>query len=517
MDEAKLDSPGSFDEGDAAQDWRALALDAAKAGNHALAIECYEKAIVFEPGDSGLYLGLGNEYAFTGDRLRAVESYGKALQLAPHSGVCWNNLGNVFLELKDAPNAANCYENAVRFEPGDSGFRYNLGRTLDTLGRHVEAREHLMLATERNPSHADAWINLGNAQQNLGAFDEALGCFNRALELTDRQAEVHVNRAMVLLNRGEFREGWREYEYRWETGGFSAYKRRSFGAPQWEGESLAGKTILLHTEQGFGDAIQFARFIPTVSSLGAEVFLEVEAPLRRLLEGVVQPGHLLTRGEALPACNYHCSLISLPLALGLEIDTIPCESYLKVHVPEAISARVRRALFRVDGEGRKLRVGLCWRGNPTHRWDRIRSLDLARLDALAGVSGVQWVSLQRDATREEQAVFSERFGGVVLSEELMEDFLAIAGVIEELDVVVAVDTATAHLAGAMGKSVWLLLPPFNDWRWHAHLAESPWYPSARFFRQTPPGEWAGAVEAVVAELTALDRSSGTYRLGRESE
>lgn len=500
MDEAKLDSPGSFTEEDAAQNWRALALDAAQAGNHPRAIECYEKAIALEPDDPELHLVLGNEYVFTGDRLRAVESYGKALQLAPESGVCWNNLGNVFLELKDAANAASCYENAVRFAPADSGFRYNLGRTLDTLGRHAEAREHLIVATERNPVHADAWINLGNAQQNLGAFDEALACFDRALALTDRPAEVHVNRAMVLLNRGAFREGWREYEHRWETAGFSAYQKRSLGAPQWKGESLTSKKILLHTEQGFGDAIQFARFIPAVSSLAEEVFLEVAAPLRRLLQRFVQPGHLLTRGEALPSCDYHCSLISLPLALGVEIDAIPRAPYLDVPVPEAIGEGVRRA-----SEGRRLRVGLCWRGNPTHRWDRIRSLDLPRLDALAVFPGVQWVSLQRDATREEQAIFSERFGGVVLPPELMEDFFAIAGVIEELDLVIAVDTATAHLTGALGKKLWLLLPPFNDWRWHAHLAESPWYPSARFFRQAPPGEWAGAVEQVAVKLAALAR------------
>ena len=503
MDEAKVDSPRSFAEGDAAQNWRVLALDAAEVGNHALAIECYGKAIALESGNPELYIGLGNECAFTGDRLRAVESYGKALQLAPQSGVCWNNLGNVFLELKDAANAASCYENAVRFESSDSGFRYNLGRTLDTMGRHAEAREHLTLATEWNPLHADAWINLGNAHQNLGSFDKALGCFDRALALTDRPAEVHVNRAMVLLNRGEFREGWREYEHRWETSGFSAYKKRALGAPQWKGESLTGKKILLHTEQGFGDAIQFARFIPAVSSLAGEVFLEVAAPLRRLLEGFVQPRHLLTRGEALPACDYHCSLMSLPSALGLEIDAIPCEPYLDVHVPEEIGEGVRRALSPIAGEGRKLRVGLCWRGNPTHRWDRIRSLDLARLDALAEVSGVQWVSLQRDATSEEQTAFSARFGGVILSLELMEDFLAIAGVIEELDLVIAVDTATAHLTGALGKKLWLLLPPFNDWRWHAHLAESPWYPSARLFRQTPPGGWSAAIEQVVGELTAL--------------
>jgi tetratricopeptide (TPR) repeat protein len=486
-----------------AKEWRAQAREATAAGDHARALDCYKKACEAEPDDAELQLELANANARAGDKLSAVQAYVKQLRLTPESCDCWNNLGVTLLELGHTQTAVDCYQNAVRLRPDDSGYRYNLGRALDTMGRHAEALEHLRLASASSPSHADAWLNLGNVHQNLGHFEEALECFDRALALSDTPAEVHVNRAMILLNRGDFREGWSEYEHRWETAGFRVYKKYSFGGARWKGESLQGKTILLHAEQGFGDAIQFARFIPAVAAQAQEVFLEVAEPLRGLLEPMVAPRNLCVRGETLPVCDYHCSLLSLPFALGVAVGAIPGTPYL------AVSQEVREIAARalLPRSSDRIRVGLCWRGNPTHRWNAIRSIDLGQLNALAEVAGIDWVLLQRDATSEERVHFSSQFHGQDLPPEQMTDFLAMAGLMEQLDLVISVDTANAHLAGALGKNLWLLIPPYNDWRWHAHLTVSPWYPSARLFRQPEPGNWTGAIERVAAELAARGATS----------
>jgi len=450
------------------------------------------------PEDVAACIETANRYARSGDLTRAIEYYGKALRIDPNSFAAWNNLGNVFLQLNNPGGARTCYENAVQLRPWDGAAWYNLGRTLDLLGRHREALQHLLAACEFNPRHADAWTNLGNVHQNLGNFDEALRCFDRALPLAEHPAEVHVNRAMVLLNRGDFREGWREYEYRWDTNGFAAYKKLSFGAPRWKGESLAGKSILLYAEQGFGDAIQFARFIPAVTERAAEVFLEVGAPLRQLLEKLAPRGHILERGEALPRVDYHCSLMSLPLALNLEISSIPGEPYLAV--PESARGAAREAIERETAGRPALKAGLCWRGKTTHRWNHVRSMTVDKLAPLGSVADVQWFLLQKDATEQEIAQLREGLHLSVLPQKHLEGFLATAAVIDALDLVLSIDTVTAHLTGALGKPLWLFLPAFYDWRWHAHLSSSPWYPTARLWRQKEPGSWEGAVESAAKQL-----------------
>jgi tetratricopeptide (TPR) repeat protein len=484
-----------------AEGWHKLGLLTAHTGDFARAIQHYERAIVLEPKNPYFHLNMGNAYAQFGDNVRAIECYGITLRTDPTFAVAWNNLGNLFLQLKDITNAIQCYQSATRFRPNEGSFRYNLGRTLDMVGRHTEAFEHLLRSSELNPQHCDTWTNLGNACQHLGRYELAINCYDRALELTTDPAELHVNRAMVLLNNGNFREGWKEYEHRWETATFLPYKKRSFGKPQWKGEPLGEKRILLHAEQGFGDAIQFARFIPVVAALGAEVFLEAGEPLKSLLESLLAPEHLLIRGEPLPEFDYHCSLISLPFALGLEIDSIPSEPYLTV--PPLILGAGKQAIEMATSGNPKLRVGLCWRGNPTHRWDHLRSLKPAQLGLLTTVPEVQWFLLQRDITPEELAAFPAGLSLATLPEHHLDGFLPIAALVQELDLVVSVDTATAHLTGALGKPLWLLIPAFYEWRWHAPRPDSPWYPSARLFRQPEPGAWQPALEQLAQSLAKL--------------
>ena len=487
-------------------DWVAMGRQSAAAGDYESAIRWFERAVELEPTAVALHLELGNAYALAGNALRAIECYGAVLRLEPNSAWAWNNLGNVLLELKGLETAATCYENAVRSAPTLAAAQYGLGRALHGLGRHEPALEHLQLACSLNPGHADAWLNLGNVHHYLGHYDDALSCFDRALPLSSQPAEVHVNRAMILLNRGNFGEGWSEYEYRWETPGYSAYKKRPLGRPQWKGESLAGRRILLHAEQGFGDAIQFARFIPAVLARGAEVYLEVRAPLKELLAGLVEPGHILVQGEPLPSFDYHCPLLSLPLALGLEFDSIPSRPYLRVG--HTARAAARRAVDKETGGRSTVRAGIVWKGNPEKRDDALRSLQPAQLAALFAVPGVRWFVLQREATAADLAGLPEGLPVSILPAQHLEGFEAIGAVIEELDLVVSIDTVTAHLAGALGKPLWLVLPAFFEWRWHSHLEDSPWYPSARFFRQQVPGSWTDPLQQLVTALTEMVRKHG---------
>lgn len=483
------------------ENWYRLAMFFATSEKHTEAIPYFQRATALEPGNLAFHLGMGNSYALSGDTLCAIECYGTILRLAPNSGVAWNNLGNLFLRLKDVASALTCYQNAAQFQPDDSSFHYNLGRTLDSVGRHSEARDALLHARTLNPNHEDTWTNLGNTYQHLGRYQEALSCYDRALEISSNPAELHVNRAVVLLNMGDFQKGWKEYEYRWETASFAVYKKRPLGRPQWKGEPLVGKRILLHAEQGFGDAIQFARFIPEVRARGAEVFLEVGAPLGVLMESLVDPDHIVVRGHPLPEFDYHCSLISLAFVLDIEVDSIPAEPYLTV--PSSAFEEGREAIAQLTKGKPKLRVGLCWRGNPTHRWDHLRSLKPNHLAALANLPEVQWFLLQRDITSEELAAFPAGMSWTTLPSEHLDGFQRIAALIQNLDLVVSVDTATAHLTGALGKPLCLLIPTFYEWRWHTHLQHSPWYPSARLFRSSEPGIWQPAIEQLAGHLKEL--------------
>lgn len=460
----------------------------------------YRSSPAPSPRSVGDWLDLGNACAQSGDLVQATHSYTAALRLDPHCGPGWHNLGNLLLQLKSVDTAISCYRNAVGFLPSDPLCAYGLGRALNLIGRHCEAMEQLSRACAADPTHADAWTNLGIAHQHLGHSEEALSCYDRAAALSADATESQMNRAVVLLDQENFADGWRAYEHRWQLPNFARADSRFAGQPRWQGEPLRGKRILLYGEQGYGDMIQFARFVPEVAAQASEVFLEVPARLWALFTPLLPPGHVLARGGTLPPCDLHCPLMSLPRALGLELEAVPNQPYLRV--PAEQRERARHALAVACGGSRpRLRVGLAWRGNPDHKWDRLRSLRPAQLAALAQVPGVQWIVLQQDATPDELAALAQSFAPVLLRQQL-DGFLATAGLIEELDLVISVDTVTGHLTGALGKPLWLALPAFYDWRWHSGRPNSPWYPSARLFRQAQPGDWSGVVERMAAEMTA---------------
>jgi hypothetical protein len=293
--------------------------------------------------------------------------------------------------------------------------------------------------------------------------------------------------------QGNFREGWEEYEARWDTESFGAVKR-SFSQPLWRGEPLAGESILLHAEQGFGDTMQFVRYVPLVASRGGQVVLEIQPRLRRLLGNLPGAAKVIVRGEELPEFSWHCPLLSLPLAFDTRLANIPA----KVPYLYPGEMEVQKWSRRLQGDG--LRVGLAWAGNPNHVREGERSIPLEQLAPLMQVAGTTFYSLQKGPATAQ----IHKLPGIRLIDldSQQNDFADTAAIIANLDLVITVDTAVAHLAGAMGKPVWVLLHHVPDWRWLLHRDDSPWYPAARLFRQTIAKDWTSVIGRVRMELAA---------------
>jgi hypothetical protein len=329
----------------------------------------------------------------------------------------------------------------------------------------------------------------------LRRFDEALSCYERAAGMRPDFAEAHFHEGCCRLLTGDFQRGWQKYEWRWLLADQRAEARRNFSQPLWTGvQDIAGKTLLLHAEQGFGDTIQFCRYLPLVVERGAKVILEVQPALAALMRTLPCPMQVIVKGEALPAFDLHCPLLSLPRAFGTELTTIPPTiPYLCASAAAATNWRSRLDAMR------RPRVGLAWSGSPTHKNDHNRSLALEPLlSALDGIEATT-ISLQREVRTADAAILLERSNLVRLGEEL-KDFSDTAALISNLDLVVSVDTAVAHLAGALAKPVWVLLSYNPDWRWLLDRDDSPWYPTARLFRQDESRAWDGVLGRLSSAL-----------------
>jgi hypothetical protein len=328
--------------------------------------------------------------------------------------------------------------------------------------------------------------------------------------LAPESADAHFNRGLALLKAGRLREGWAEHEWRWR----GILPPHGIGQPQWRGEPAAGRRILLHPEQGFGDTLQFLRYAPLVAARGLQVILEVPPPLLRLAQGMPGLETVLACGERRPDFDLHCPLMSLPFACGTEISSIPSQvPYLAP--PADFTPRWRSLVPAAQG----FRVGLAWAGNPrpgearSHFADRRRSVDLATLAPLAGVPGVRWFSLQKDR---KQDAGGAAFAFTDLMPEVV-DFADTAALIGELDLVIAVDTAVAHLAGALGKPVWVLSRYDGCWRWLQGRDDTPWYPTMRLYRQESPGDWSPVVSRVASHLAASIRSPAKSRISEPAQ
>jgi Flp pilus assembly protein TadD len=429
----------------------------------------------------GVVLLQSGEHAGAADLLR------KAIAAGGDGAMLRNNLAIALKALGRLDDAIGEYRRALALDPGNPELHCNLATALQAAGDSAAAVAGFERAIALRPQFFEAHFNLGNALKDRGELGRAVASFDRALALRPGHPDAEVNRGMTLLLEGEYGGGWQGYEYRFD--------RRGAPGPFWRGAPVRGKTLLLTAEQGFGDTLQFVRYVPLAAAAGATVALEVQPELHRLLHRMEGAATVLARGTPRPAFDLQCPLPSLPLAFATRLDSIPAA--IPYIVPDPLLVTQWRD--RLDPARGGARVGLAWAGSPTHVNDRNRSLPPAELGGLAGVPDVRFFSLQK-GTAARATLEAPPVPGLKAVGDELADFADTAAVVANLDLVIAVDTSVAHLAGAMGRPVWVLLPHAPDWRWLLGRDDSPWYPHARLFRQPAPGDWESVVRNVRAAL-----------------
>jgi tetratricopeptide (TPR) repeat protein len=499
-------------------------------GKAAAAQALLTRALQLQPGSVPVLSNLGRTLAALNRDDDALAVLDKALALAPDSFEANNNRGNVLLKLGRAADAITAFERALTIEPRFLGAKANLGNALAQLGRHDEALAHYDALVAAHPDQPELQSNRGSALAGLGRAAEAIAAYDRALALRPGYTKARLGRgaALAALNRhqealadydailstnrnhadarhnaalshltlGGYRRGLELYEARWLRTGM--LRRKTYGKPLWLGEyPLARKTILISSEQGLGDTIQFARYVPMLARSGAKVVLEVPQELVSLLSRVEGAGAVVARGEPLPGYDVHCPAGSLPLAMRTELSTIPAG------VPYLRASKERIAVWRDRIERLPPpRIAVAWSGQAAHANDRNRSMALSRLTPLFAAGKGSFFSIQREL-RDGDAELLAHMKDVTHVGDALADFDDTAAVVTLADLVIAVDTSVVHLAGALDRPVWVLLPFQPDWRWLLDRDDSPWYPSARLFRQQRPGDWGGVIDKLQAALALM--------------
>ncbi len=460
----------------------ALAFERYRAGRLDEARALFEGILELRPDHADALHCLG-ALAFQQGRFEdSVHLIIESLTLDPSNAEAEANLGSALSRTGRQAEALKAYQRALAMDPDRAELRANTASLLRALGRPAEAAVHYEAALALQPGHAEAARNFGATLRELGRTDEAIIALEAAAKIRPDDAVVRTNLAIALLEAGRFDEGWREYEWRFASKGIE----RGFAQPLWDGGAFEGKTLLVHAEQGLGDTIQFVRYLPRVKQHGGTVVLECQPALVMLFDGLTGADEIVPHGEPLPVFDLHCPLLGLPRRFGTTLETIPAT------VPYLRPPKGRK-LGRLRAAKGKLRVGLVWAGAAGHVNDRHRSIPLARFKPLAGLEGIQLVSLQVG----ERAVDLADHGwaeNVLDKADACTDLADTATLMGRLDLIVSVDTAPAHLAGALGVPVWLLLPFKPDWRWMRERDDSPWYPTMRLFRQKKSGDWPAVVQ-----------------------
>jgi tetratricopeptide (TPR) repeat protein len=519
---------------------RGIALHELKRYGDALAD--YDRAILLQPDHADALGNRANALDGLGRREEALAGYDAALGLQPRHVEALYNRGVVLHRLGRFGEALSSFDSALALRADHVKALLGRGGTLLELGRYAEALESFERALALAPESAEALTDRGvalhelarraagsakmrqleqalasydaalrvqddfaEALANRGAvlydllrFDEALACYDRAIALRSDYADAHFLKGLASLVTGDFERGWAGYEWRGKAASLRRVQRH-FAQPLWLGEEdIGGKTILLHSEQGFGDSLQFCRYVPLVAARGARVILEVEKPLCDLMAGLAGAPQIVAKGDRLPNFDFHCPLPSLPLAFATGLNTIPSGvPYLRA------PRRGRQDWAALLGPKRARKIGLVWAGHPKHVRDCERSMRLADLVPLLEIDAT-FVSLQKDLRAGDAQMMADcglaHFGG------MLTDYSDTAALLCQLDLVISVDTSVAHLAGALGVPVWILLTHAPDWRWLLDRHDSPWYPSARLFRQGETREWSGValrLREALREFTSL--------------
>jgi tetratricopeptide (TPR) repeat protein len=503
-------------------------------GELQMAEASYQRAIALMPDNVELHASRGALQMAMGSLQDAVRSFDVAVGLKPDLARVYSNRAHAQAQMGLLDEAFASHDQAVLLDPRDAQIHFNRGSLLTDLRDWRGAEQSYQVAIALKPDYADAYCNLGLSQQEMGQVDVALASYARALALNPREAtvynnranlfrskklfaearsdyrealaldpdhaEAHFNNGQLALLQGNFSVGWPEYEWRRQIEEAKAYAQRTRPEPAWHGGlSLQDKRILLHSEQGLGDTIQFCRYAGMVAALGADVALEVPPALRELLADLDGVSELVVAGATLPLVDYQCSLMSLPGAFRTTLETIPAVvPYIHADPP-----RITRWQEMLGARNRP-RVGLAWSGNPMQRNDHNRSMTLSQLlDHLP--SEFEYYSVQKEI-READKETLRLNPSINLCGPYLETFADTAALLQTLDLVVSVDTSIAHLSGALGKPTWVLLCFLPDWRWLLDRRDCPWYPTATLYRQPAVGDWDSVMSEVKADLFAWDQT-----------
>ncbi|MBN8891571.1 MAG: hypothetical protein BGP12_20895 [Rhodospirillales bacterium 70-18] len=491
----------------------ALAVALAGQGLWPEALASFDAAAALRPDDPAAHMGRASALQMLERRAEAAEACRAALALQPGLAEAHASLGVILQELGELEAAVASHRQALTLRPDLVDERCSLSHALRDLGALDEAAAQARIAVSQRPGKGFAHASLGFALLAQGHVDEAEASLRMAASLPAEGPEQRTSAGMIRLLLGDLPGGFADYEARWLRPSMAANPIRSAG-PAWDGGQIAGRSILVYCEQGLGDSIQFLRFVPEVAARGGRVLLAVQPELAALAASVPGVAQICPLDQGVPAFDLHCPLVGLPLALGTTLDTLPAETpYLTVPANRlaAWADRLRPApapaglgLFRRQGADRSryLRVGLAWSGSRDHGNDRNRSLPLHRLAGVLAAPGCTFHVVQKDVREADMRALGQ-IEGLVDPRGLVGDLADTAAIMQQLDLVISVDTAPAHLAGALGRPVWVLLPAVPDWRWLLRRADSPWYPSARLFRQKQAGDWDGVLAEVAAALAEL--------------
>ena len=479
-----------------------------QAGDAAAAIEMLQRAVAANPGVPLYYSNLGEMLRLAGRFDEAVAAGRRAVELHPGYAHGLNNLGIAHYDRREYEEAADCYRRALARDPGFAEAHNNLGNAYRALHRLEESIASFDRALRLKPNYVDAVANQASALHLIGRYDDAISGYRKAIAMQPMHANAHSGVGLLYLMNGDFAEGWYEYEWRWRS---TELATPTLPGAIWGGESLAGRRILVFSEQGFGDALQFCRYLPLLRERGATVILRVPPPLNTLMAESMPWVQVSSDAKGgLPAYDCHCALLSLPHRMETRLETIPATvPYLRA--PEEA---MRRWASRIEAAPGELKVGIVWAGSKLHVNDLNRSIPLAAWAPLLGVEGVRFFSLQvGDAARR----LADGPGRKVVDlSALLTDYAETAAAVEQLDLVISVDTSVVHLAGALAKPTWVLLPWVPDWRWLRNREDSPWYPTLRLFRQPARSAWEPVMTRVTQELAAARTDRARLTPARDS-
>jgi tetratricopeptide (TPR) repeat protein len=453
------------------------------------ALARYSQILQMRPGDVSILINMSILHMKIGNPEQSLSALDEILLVEPDHATAHFNKGVALVSCQREAEALHSFMAAIEIRPNFTEALSNIGVIFQKQKQFEQALKWFGKALLLDPRNSAALNNCGLVLHELKQFSDAIGCFNKAVAVNPSDPEIYWNRSLSHLQIGNFSEGWQDFEWRLQR----PHRNRAyrFSIPQWDGmQPLEGKKVFIWGEQGLGDHIQFARFIPLVSAKGAAITLEVSTPLVRLLSGFDGVEKVIPKSDTQvgEAYDFHCSLMSLPFALKVDLDNLPNNVYLKVD-----DLTLKKWKGKVDDTS-KPRVGIMWSGAENPQKTN-RSIELEKLISLFEYSQIDWISLQKEIRGSDQLVLS---GNRIIKHFGFEqiDFLDAAALCELCDLVISVDTSVAHLAGALGRPAWVLLPFAADWRWLERRTDSPWYPTVRLFRQTGPDDWAGVVRQV---------------------